>query len=282
MKIDPNFSALADLVDQMGAERVNFVMDHSDIFTESDFSVQLEEGIRDFDINEIEVKEGILFYKNEQVVLYIYDCYKTVDDESEDLSRYHVSECKTIEDMKARDRYERYIATSRKTGSFKISLFRDIERSHKEEREKDLKVCINCLKALNYNGAKDKDHMQRREICDAFEIGEFFDEYSTYFKEKPKYTCDNVQINNYPDDWNIISKKKRESESWECEICGVNLQIFKNLLQTHHKNEHRFDSSPNNLEALCLICHGDKHPHMHISNEAKGLIIKERERQGLA
>ena len=53
MKIDPDFSALADLVDQMGAERVNFVMDHSDIFTESDFSVQLEEGIRDFDVNDI-------------------------------------------------------------------------------------------------------------------------------------------------------------------------------------------------------------------------------------
>ena len=73
MKIDPDFSALADLVDQMGAERVNFVMDHSDIFTESDFSVQLEEGIRDFDVNDIEIKEGILFIKNEQFVLYIYD-----------------------------------------------------------------------------------------------------------------------------------------------------------------------------------------------------------------
>ena len=47
MKIDPDFSALADLVDQMGAERVNFVMDHADIFTETGFSVQLEEGIRD-------------------------------------------------------------------------------------------------------------------------------------------------------------------------------------------------------------------------------------------
>ena len=278
MKIDPDLSELANLVNKMGAKRVNFVMDHSETFIESDFSVQLEEGIKDFDINEIEVKEGILFYKNEQLVLYIYDCYKTVDDEPEDLSRYHVSECKTIEDMKARGRYERYIATSRKTGSFKISLFADIERSHKEECEKDLIVCINCLKVLNYNGAKEKDHKQRREISDAFKIGDFFEAYSTYFKEKPKYTCDSIKLNNYPDDWQIISKKKRESESWECEICGVNLQNFKNFLQTHHRNEKKFDSSPNNLEALCLICHGDKHPHMHISNEAKELIIKERKR----
>ena len=67
MKIDPDFSKLAGLVNQMGAERVNFVMDHSDNFTESDFTIQLEEGIHghDFNINEIEVKEGILFYKNE-------------------------------------------------------------------------------------------------------------------------------------------------------------------------------------------------------------------------
>ena len=35
-------------------------------------------------------------------------------------------------------------------------------------------------------------------------------------------------------------------------------------------------------KVLCLIDHVNKHPHIHISNEAKGLIIKERERQGLA
>ena len=74
MKIDPDFSALADLVDQMGAERVKIEMDHADTFTESSFTVELEEGIRDFDINDIEIKEGILFIKNEQIVLYIYDC----------------------------------------------------------------------------------------------------------------------------------------------------------------------------------------------------------------
>ena len=82
--------------------------------------MQLEEGIRDFDINEIEINEGILFIKNKQLVLYIYDCYKTVDEE-DNLSRYHVSDCRTIHEMKDGGRYDRYIATSNKTGSFKIS-----------------------------------------------------------------------------------------------------------------------------------------------------------------
>ena len=281
MKIDPNFSALADLVDQMGAKRVNLVMDHSDIFTESDFSVQLEEGIRDFDINDIEIKEGILFIKNEQIVLYIYDCYKNVDEE-EDLSRYHVSDCRTIHEMKDGGRYDRYIAASKKTGSFKISLWADEERSKRVEFKKDLNVCINCLKALNYNGAEEMTHRQRQELRDSFDIGDFFEEYSTYFKDKTKYTCMNIKLNNYSENWDVISKETREGTGWKCEKCRVNLHRFKKYLQTHHKNEEKFDNRRTNLKALCLICHGDKHPHMHISNEAKGLIIKERERQGLA
>ena len=281
MKIDPDFSALADLVDQMGAERVNFVMDHADIFAESGFSVQLEEGIRDFDINDIEIKEGILFIKNEQIVLYIYDCYKNVDEE-EDLSRYHVSDCRTIHEMKDGGRYDRYIATSKKTGSFKISLWADEERSKKVEFKKDLNVCINCLIALNYNGAEEMTHRQRQELRDSFDIGDFFEEYSTYFKDKTKYTCMNIKLNNYSENWDAISKEKRESTGWKCEKCRVNLHRFKKYLQTHHKNEEKFDNRRSNLKALCLICHGEEHKKMHITNESKQVIIKERKRQGLA
>lgn len=136
--------------------------------------------------------------------------------------------------------------------------------------------------ALNYNGAEEKTHRQRRELRDSFDIGDFFEEYSTYFKEKPKDTCETIKLNNYPDDWDVISKKTRERAGWECEICGVNLQRFKNYLQTHHQNERKFDNSTTNLKVLCLICHGEKHKHMHIPNESKKLIIKERKWQGLA
>ena len=184
--------------------------------------------------------------------------------------------------MKDKGRYDRYIATSRKTGLFKISLFTDEERNEKLQTEKDLNVCINCLKALNYNGAEEMNHWQTRELRDSFDIGDFFEEYSTYFKEKPKDTCETIKINNYTDDWDVISKKKRVREDWGCENCGVNLQRFKSYLQTHHQNEKKYDNRLDNLEALCLICHAEKHPHMTIPNESKKLIIKERKRQGLA
>ena len=183
--------------------------------------------------------------------------------------------------MKNGGRYDRYIATSRKTGFFKISLFKDKERTHKEEYEIHLDVCINCLKALNYDRADDKTHAQRREIRDSFEIGEFFEEYSTYFKEKPKYNSENIKLNNYPENWEEISNDVRERAGWKCAECGVNLQRFREFLQAHHKNKMKFDNNLRNLEALCIICHSEKHSHMSVSNEAKEIIIKQRLKQDL-
>jgi hypothetical protein len=79
------------------------------------------EGI-EIPLNEVEVLEdGTLAYKGTRVVLYIRDV-KQYRQAELSLPRFHVSDCDTLHEMRAKNRFGRYVVATRDTGTFQIRL----------------------------------------------------------------------------------------------------------------------------------------------------------------
>ncbi|AFZ55488.1 HNH endonuclease [Cyanobacterium aponinum UTEX 3222] len=65
-------------------------------------------------------------------------------------------------------------------------------------------------------------------------------------------------MSRYSKDWNKIACAIKQKADWKCSQCGAD---FKNkssrgsCLQVHHWNRIPEDNRPENLVALCNICH---------------------------
>lgn len=78
----------------------------------------------------------------------------------------------------------------------------------------------------------------------------------------------------YIKDWQFISHTFRVSKGFECENCYVSLATHQYLLHTHHRDHNKGNNEPENLIALCVLCHAEHHPHMqaNISEGQRSLI----------
>jgi hypothetical protein len=248
-----------------------------------DFLIELSETGIEIELHEVEgTDEGLLVYKGQHVLLYIKDTRQdshTLLYEPENSRRFHIADkCKTLESMRADNRYDRYVVTNRKDGLFLVDA-EDGFRGHTEEIEAPLQVCRNCLKELDYKQYDRQPPSQKKQVWRSFSIEEFFAEFSTHFLAKPKYTDNSFPSGGYTSDWEAISTRTREAVHWICEECGVDLKCHKSLLHVHHKNGIKSDNSPNNLETLCAVCHGEEpaHGRMHVSQSGVQTINRLRE-----
>ena len=272
MKIDFGFPELEELRQIMVADLIPFSIDSRNLREISDISFELNKGL-EIDISQLEIVGGVYSFKGEQLVVHIYETYKEkeyVFNAPENNVRFHLKDCKTIEKMREMNRFEtRYIGTINTDGKFRVRVNSDNTRNN-EEIETNLRVCKNCLNELNYKDYK----YSNSEVWDSFNLEEFFDQYRTFFKEKPKYTCENVPKNEYPENWQEISRSIRGQRGWECEDCRLNLEKHQDLLHVHHRNHAKFDCSLENLEVICIDCHSKKrgHKNMHVSENQMELI----------
>lgn len=64
----------------------------------------------------------------------------------------------------------------------------------------------------------------------------------------------------YTRDWSSVSRKYKDSRSWRCERCYVNLseKSHRRLLHVHHRDLNPKNNSSWNLIALCVICHSEE------------------------
>jgi hypothetical protein len=135
----------------------------------------------EIDIDELEVKQGLLSIRGRQVLLFIPDHGFKVMDTLVDPSlgnKFHVTDCKTLELMKRKNRFARYKITNSFSGIFEI--FGTNENGDLVEDEARLHVCKNCLNQLNYKGAANQAVKARNEIVKTFKIDEFF-QFSVLF-----------------------------------------------------------------------------------------------------
>jgi hypothetical protein len=286
MKIDIQFPTLEDAKNAMGASHVDWVS-AQDTLTAPDFMVELSGSGIEITLDEVEsTDDGLLSYKGQQVLLYIKDTrqdHHTLLYDKKKSRRFHIADkCETLETMRFKNRYDRYVVTNRRDGMFLVDAV-SIQDGSIEEIEAPLCVCKNCLKALSYGDYPSLGYHQQAEVWSSFSIESFFEEHSTSFQKIPKFTDINAP-SQYSDSWKAISNNCRENAGWICQKCAVNLGKHKNLLHVHHKNGVKGDNSPSNLQPLCVSCHRDEPGHrgMNVSAaDLKALHFLRANQQGI-
>jgi len=144
-----------------------------------------------------------------------------------------------------------------------------------------LLVCKNCLEKLNYKNYRYED--RRNVIWSGFEIGVFFETYSTSFRYLPRSRSSGSSANEYTQDWAEVSANVRSRCGFVCDECGVNLSGHRHLLHVHHINGMRSDNAANNLRALCADCHRRQplHSRMFLSLANMQTLTRLRRDQGI-
>ena len=86
--------------------------------------------------------DGTLEYGGRKLVVYIRDQYRLSDATREQLNRFHVADCVTLQDMRRLDNYEKYVVTYRRDGKFIVNFLHD----QVKEAERELYVCKYCFR----------------------------------------------------------------------------------------------------------------------------------------
>ena len=204
--------------------------------------------------------DGTLEWKGHKVILHIFSVRNGWSHSGENsLPKFHVADCKTLQGMRDKGAFERYVVSLRTTGTFEIGL-------NSERVEKRLLVCQNCLIQLDYQDFSNSDYLKRKLITTQFNIVNFFKIYDKGFYKVPHFTDKTAPHDNYTADFQKISAEVRWAKNWECEQCQISLKSDKKYLHVHHKNTIRADNSITNLQALCIDCHSKQDNHSHIRN----------------
>lgn len=285
MKLQVDFSGLWSAVHQMGPEiQVDdfTAVIQIDGFDELDENLSNSKGT-DVDFDQVTSENGVLSYQGRQILLFIPDQGNSIDFALQDPMkgrRYHVAECKTLTEMRNKRRFDRYRATNNLQGQFHVYGESKLTGRHLEG-DVALKVCMNCLEYLNYQGFK-TDASRKKQIHAGFDIGHFLSHYSTLFLSMPP-TSHFVEKGGYADDWAEVSALYRQSKNYKCESCSLDLSKHKQLLHTHHINGNKRQNNAQNLMALCIDCHRKQpnHEYMRVKPSDMHEINSLRREQGL-
>lgn len=286
MPINVDFRALWESVRRMGAAERDFSI-NIDLRTLDPIDIELGQGIA-VGLEDVEIESGLLHYKGRQILLYIPDHGPRIDQalanpKGKGVNRFHVCDCRKLQEMRERGRYERYVATNDLEGDFEVY---GVSQANGERKGiAQLAVCMFCLERLNYKGYQGKTWNERRNIPREFSLEEFFSTYSSYFRHMPSRWAGGEQNAGYTDDWPEISGRYKAEQDFQCEKCGVSLKerAHRRLLHVHHKNGVKTNNQYSNLIALCADCHRKEpyHAHMHVPVEDTRLINRLRSEQTL-
>ncbi|ELA08938.1 hypothetical protein MOMA_00965 [Moraxella macacae 0408225] len=230
-------------------------------------------------LEDIELQGNVWTYKGHHVLLFIPDQGFGVDKViagNKEGRKYHLTDCKKIDEMKTEGRFGRYKVTNNTEGIFAV-YGRHSETGETMHAEVRLNVCKLCLGRLNYQGYP-KNKVQ---VYNNFDLDEFLETYRTHFKTTPANIGQDKA--GYANNWEEISHRYRERQAWRCEQCQVDLSNHKSLLHTHHIDGVKHHNKDANLKALCIECHSKQpsHGHMRVSYKDGQLLQDLRRQQGI-
>jgi 5-methylcytosine-specific restriction endonuclease McrA len=276
MEVNVNFSALWAAAKKMGDGKATFSYKANTKNTFESVKTILR---RDITLEDVDSHGGLLEVDGSQVLLYIEDHSFRVEDVINGLkdgNRFHVADCRTLNEMRSKKRFDRYVVTNDVSNIFPISG-KASDTHGLIEGNATLSVCKNCLTFLNYKKYKSN----RAEVYKEFRLDDFFSHYSTLFNTFPKSIAD--KRGGYADGWEAISLGYRKKEKFCCEACHVDLSSYQHLLHTHHVNGVKRDNVVSNLRALCIDCHRKEpsHEHMRVRSNEVHTINKLRRSQSI-
>lgn len=212
-------------------------------------------------------KTGTLILNGQQVIAYIRDQSRPRDSNRDDLYRFHVADCTTLQQMRRKDRYQRYVAATRRDGLFIVNFLGNYGDGPRENNvERCLYVCKNCLTRLNYKGYRTKSKNEQNDTRNSFDLIEFFEENTSQIKVVPTQTDISAPRNEYTLNWDQISRRYREKVGWMCERCSIDLRDNSEFLETHHIDGLRNNNGDKILWALCIGCHAEQSDHQHMKS----------------
>ncbi len=236
----------------------NLSLDWKEISIEEVAKLQ-NEGI-DVDQGDIKfLNDRTIAYKNRRVLLYIRE-WRQQHGQQETYPKFHITNCRTLDNMTANGRLKRYVVSTRTDGIFNYNL----KCSEREvvKKEKKLDVCKNCLASLNYNNYNNSREDKERAFA-MFDLDEFFIRFTcSPIKITPSETDRTAPLSVYSSDWNKKSVEFKKNANWTCSKCN---KCFKGkklkFLQSHHKDGCTYDNRPSNIEVLCIFCHSKEAYH---------------------
>lgn len=260
------FKPFVDLRRSMGASEAVWVAQAWDAVDGDDLVRQLRTtGIEVEDISEITTaSDGTFEYKGEKVLVYIRDQISYSGRER--VYKFHISHCRTISDAFASNRESRYVVSSRDDGRFVVNRFSG-ERLVEEHVLRELSVCKNCLKNLEYQGYSDHHGAKSLAVYRRFDLEAFFEEYGgSRIVRKPLHSDTSAPLNVYTPDFSSTSKTIRQQHGYKCDACGLGLTQHPQFLHVHHRNADKSDNRITNLTVLCIGCHAEEPMHRHVQN----------------
>jgi len=218
----------------------------------------------DVKFDEIRILEdGTLEYKGHRVLLYIRDISNYSNRDGQSMPKFHFTFCSTLNTMQQNKRFARYVVANRADGEFQVNLIGQAE----EPRFVRLHVCQNCLAQIVWKGfSSELTRSARTEAVKNFSLPVFFEKYPRdLLTLKPDHTSETAPLNDYPQNWSDISDSAKQKALYKCHTCATQLTgADSKFLHTHHKNGQKNDCRPENLEVLCIRCHGDEPMHGHM------------------
>ena len=217
----------------------------------------------DVDPNEVTVlPDGTFAYKNLRVLVYIRDVASYGDRQSQ--PRYHLCNCTTLEQMRAANRWRRYVVANRDDGLFQVNI---IDGSGRRAESLRLDVCQNCLSSLGWNGFHFAlSPADRARRVSGFALPDFFERFPRDLHlTTPDQSTDTAEINDYPDNWPEISEERKRLSGYQCAACSLRLSLRQSrFLHVHHLNGQKNECNAENLQVLCIRCHADEPLHGHL------------------
>ena len=239
MNLPKDFPALDALLKKMGArfvEEIDIILIDTGVIVRPEIFVIVD------DIPTIEKRK---------VALYLNDAWR-YNNMYNDFPKYHIVNCKTLQDMRQYGHYNRYCSTHRTDGKFFVKLSASEELSlHK------LHLCKNCLEKLNIMyGAnvfpQDTENFPLADWFEVFDVNENLEEIEGL----------DAEFDYLSESWKKRSLECREKANWTCQECGINLKKDHHLLHAHHQWGTQFND-PHDLIALCIRCHAEQPGHGH-------------------
>lgn len=202
--------------------------------------------------------DGTIEIKGSKCCAYIMDQCTGMYDLKSKISgyKYHLCNCKTLQEMVRGGREKRYVVTSRADGRFPAN---PQGVKIKQPVLMSLTLCEHCIKILRAKGM----------YFEPFTLSRF---YRRYQQDIPYNFQREEQVlitEKYAPDHAEVAKKYKEAIGYKCQLCQVDCSSCRHVLHLHHKNGVGTDNKRENLEVLCVMCHAEQYKHGNMNSNPK-------------